>query len=181
MIAPARAFFREAGCGPAVVCIHSSASSSAQWRPLMDRLAGRFHTLAVDLYGSGKTPAWPGHRWLTLADEAVLLTPVFNRAGGRCHLVGHSYGGAVALAAALADPARVASVILFEPVLFWVLMAEDATQAAAQEIAAVRDDTLAALERGDPRASGARFVDYWMGLAHGRPCRSRGARGSPPR
>ena len=68
----ARAFFREAGCGPAVVCMHSSASSSAQWRPLMDRLAGRFHTLAVDLYGSGKTPAWPGHRPLTLADEAAL-------------------------------------------------------------------------------------------------------------
>lgn len=163
MMAPARAFFREAGCGPAVVCIHSSASSSAQWRPLMDRLAGRFHTLAVDLYGSGKTPAWPGHRRLTLADEAALLPPVFNWAGGRCHLVGHSYGGAVALAAALADPARVASVILFEPVLFSVLMAEDPTQAAAREIVAVRDDTVAALERGDPRASGARFVDYWMG------------------
>ena len=105
---PARAFFREAGCGPAVVCVHSSASSSAQWRPLMDRLAGRFHTLAVDLYGSGKTPAWPGHRSLTLADEVALLAPVFNWAGERCHLVGHSYGGAVALAAALAEPARVA-------------------------------------------------------------------------
>src|SRR4030095_16770040 len=82
MMAPARAFFREAGCGPAVDCIHSSASSSAQWRPLMDRLAGRFHTLAVDLYGSGKTPAWPGHRWLTLAEEPALLPPAFTWAVG---------------------------------------------------------------------------------------------------
>jgi pimeloyl-ACP methyl ester carboxylesterase len=48
-IQPGRAFFREAGCGPAAVCIHSSASSSAQWRPLMDRLAGRYRTLAVEL------------------------------------------------------------------------------------------------------------------------------------
>jgi pimeloyl-ACP methyl ester carboxylesterase len=48
-------------------------------------------------------------------------------------------------------------------VLFSVLMGEDPTQPAAREIAAVRDDTVAALERGNPHASGARFVDYWMG------------------
>src|SRR5262249_36531219 len=55
-----RVSYREAGAGNAVVCLHASASSSAQWRPLMDRLAGRFHTLAADLYGSGPSPAWPG-------------------------------------------------------------------------------------------------------------------------
>ena len=160
---PGRAFYREAGRGNAVVCIHSSASSSAQWRPLMDRLAGRFRTLAVDLYGSGKSPRWPEDRPLSLADEVALLAPVFAAAGDRVHLVGHSYGGAVALAAALAEPKRVESLVLFEPVLFSVLTAEDPTQPAAREIAAVRDDTVAALERGNPRASGARFVDYWTG------------------
>ncbi len=163
MTAPARAFVREAGRGPAVVCIHASASSSAQWRPLMDRLADRYRTLAVDLYGSGKSPSWPAVRPLALADEVALLGPVVAGVGERCHLIGHSYGGAVALAAALAAPERVASLILFEPVLFSILFAEDPTQPAAQEIVAVRDDTVAALERGDPHASGARFVDYWMG------------------
>ena len=163
MTEPVRGFFREAGRGAAVVCIHSSASSSAQWRPLMDRLAGRFRTLAVDLYGSGKSPVWPGRRPLTLADEGALLAPVFAEAGERCHLVGHSYGGAVALAVALAEPGRVDSLVLFEPVLFSVLIAEDPTQPAAREITAVRDETIAALECGNAKASGARFVDYWMG------------------
>ena len=69
----------------------------------------------------------------------------------------------MALAAALAEPGRVESLVLFEPVLFSVLIAEDPTQPPAREIAAVRDDTVAALESGNPRASGARFVDYWMG------------------
>lgn len=129
----------------------------------MDRLAGRFRTLAADLYGSGKSPMWPAVRPLSLADEVALLDTILAAAGRRFHLVGHSYGGAVALRAALAAPGRVESLVLFEPVLFSVLTAEDPTQPAAREIAAVRDDTVRALERGDPRASGARFVDYWMG------------------
>jgi pimeloyl-ACP methyl ester carboxylesterase len=162
-MAPARAFFREAGTGPTVVCIHASASSSAQWRPLMDRLAGRFRTLAVDLYGSGKSPRWPDDRALSLADEVALLEPVLAAAGERFHVVGHSYGGAVALKAALAGPDRIRSLAVYEPVLFSVLLAEDPTQPAAREIVAVRDDTVAALAGGNPCAAGARFLDYWVG------------------
>jgi pimeloyl-ACP methyl ester carboxylesterase len=162
-MAPARAHVREAGTGPAVVCIHASASSSAQWRPLMDRLAGRFRTLAVDLYGSGKTPPWPAGQELSLADEVALLEPVFAAAGDRFHVVGHSYGGAVALKAALAHPHRLRSLVVYEPVLFSILLAEDPTQPAAREIVAVRDDTVTAVESGNARASGARFLDYWMG------------------
>jgi pimeloyl-ACP methyl ester carboxylesterase len=129
----------------------------------MDRLAGRFRTLAADLYGSGQSPAWSGARPLWLADEVALLAPVFAAAGPRFHLVGHSYGGAVALMAALADPGRVESLVLFEPVLFSLLTAADPTRPPALEIAAVRDDTVAAVQAGNPGASGARFVDYWMG------------------
>src|SRR5262245_16933919 len=86
------AHFREKGAGPGVVCLHASASSSGQWRPLMDRLAGRFRTLAADLYGSGQSPAWPAERPMWLADEVALLAPVLAAAGPRFHLVGHSYG-----------------------------------------------------------------------------------------
>ena len=106
--------------------------------------------------------SWPAQRPLSLADEVALLDPVLAAAGGRCHLVGHSYGGAVALAVARARPECIDSLVLFEPVLFSLLVAEDPEQAASREITAVRDDTIAALERGDPHGSGERFVDYWM-------------------
>ena len=65
--------FREAGSGTTVVCIHSSASSSAQWRALMERLADRFRVIAVDLYGSGGTAAWPQDEPMKLGDEIALL------------------------------------------------------------------------------------------------------------
>jgi pimeloyl-ACP methyl ester carboxylesterase len=157
------AYVRESGAGVPLVCIQASASSSGQWRPLMDRLAGRFRTLAVDLHGCGKSPDWPADRPLTLADEVALLEPVFEGVGDRFHLIGHSYGGAVALKAALAGPGRLRSLVLFEPVLFALLNTEDPTQPASREISAVRDDTIAAVDRGDLDTAGARFVDYWMG------------------
>ena len=157
------ASFREAGTGTGVVCVHASASSSGQWRALMDRLANRFRVLAVDLHGYGQSPAWPDDRELTLADEARLIEPVFRAAGERFHLVGHSYGGAVALRAALDDPSRLRSLVLYEPVLFAALMQDDPEQPAAREIASVRDDTNAAVDRGELDRAGERFVDYWMG------------------
>lgn len=158
-----RPFVREAGAGVGVVCIHSSASSSAQWRPLMDHLTGRFRVLAPDLYGSGRSPAWPDDRALSLDDEVGFLEPVFGTAGDRFHLIGHSYGGAIALKASLLHRERIESLVLIEPVLFALLVTEDPDQPAAREIAGVRDATIAALERSDPERSAADFVDYWMG------------------
>jgi pimeloyl-ACP methyl ester carboxylesterase len=155
--------FREAGSGPAVVCLHSSASSSAQWRSLMERLANRHRVIAADLYGYGQCPAWPEGRTLRLEDEVSLLEPVFRDAGNRFHLVGHSYGGAVALKAALGAPGRLLSLSIFEPVFFSFLLEEDPEQPAAREIISLGEDTSAAVDRGEPEKSAERFVDYWMG------------------
>jgi pimeloyl-ACP methyl ester carboxylesterase len=113
--------------------------------------------------GSGRSPAWPDDRALPLDDEVGFLEPVFGTAGDRFHLIGHSYGGAVALKASLLHRERIESLVLIEPVLFALLVAEDPEQPAAREIAAVRDATIAAKDRGDSGRSAEHFVDYWMG------------------
>ena len=173
--------FREAGAGTAVVCLHSSASSSGQWRALMERLAPRFRVIAVDLYGSGKTDPWPLDRPMHLDDEIALLSSVFQAAGDRFHLIGHSFGGAIALKAALDHRHRLISLVLYEPVLFSVLMADAPGSDAALEIVSVRDDTIRLAAEGNLEGAAHRFVDYWMGQAHGPPPRSRGDRPSLPR
>lgn len=156
-------FFREAGEGSGVVCLHSNASSSGQWRGLMDLLAPKFRVLAADSYGAGKSPPWPTDRTTTLRDEAALLEPVFARAGEPFAFVAHSYGAAVALVAALAQPRRVRAMALYEPTLFAVVDAESPPPNDAEGICAAVARAVAALDAGDADAAAGYFIDYWMG------------------
>jgi pimeloyl-ACP methyl ester carboxylesterase len=156
-------FFREAGTGPSVVCLHSNASTSGQWRGLMDRLAPAFRVLAPDSYGAGKSPDWPSDRRIRLLDEVALIEPVLARVGSPLALVGHSYGAAVALIAALTDPARVRAMVLYEPTLFALL---DAQTTPPNEADGIRDAVAAAglfLDAGNQDAAAECFIDYWMG------------------
>ena len=100
-------YFREAGSGPGVVCIHSNASSSSQWRSLMNLLCPSYRVTAPDSYGSGKSPDWHSDREITLRDEVAFIEPVLAMLATPFDLVGHSYGAAVALVAALVNPGRV--------------------------------------------------------------------------
>lgn len=156
-------YFREAGTGEGVVCLHSNASASAQWRPLMERLAPRFHVYAPDSLGAGKGPAWPSDRPVGLRDEVALIEPVLALAGSPYSLVGHSYGGAVALIAALAHRASVKAIALYEPTLFCLLEEESPGQEAANGIRLAAADAAAAVAAQKPFAAAERFIDYWMG------------------
>ena len=130
----------------------------------MERLSDRYRVIAVDSYGSGKSPAFPADQDMYLEDEVALLSSVFEAAGDRFHLIGHSFGGAIALKAALEDRGRrVLSLVLYEPVLFSGLIAEAPESAAAREIVTLRDDTIRLLDAGDLPAAAERFIDYWAG------------------
>jgi pimeloyl-ACP methyl ester carboxylesterase len=156
-------FCREAGVGPTVICLHASGSSSRQWLPLMDYLEPRYHMISVDCYGSGKSPAWRAKRPLTLRDEVALLEPVLARAHGPAMLVGHSYGAAVALIAALEHPEKVHALALYEPTLFSIVDQESPPPNAIDGFRAAFTDTAERFEAGDAPAAGKRFVDYWSG------------------
>jgi pimeloyl-ACP methyl ester carboxylesterase len=130
----------------------------------MERLSDRYRVIAVDSYGSGKTAGFPAGRGMYLEDEVALLSSVFDAAGDRFHLIGHSFGGAIALKAALEDRGRrVLSLVLYEPVLFSGLIADAPESAAAREIVALRDDTIRLVDAGDLMAAAERFIDYWAG------------------
>src|SRR5262249_57652817 len=81
--------------------------------------------------------------------------------GSPLPLVGHSYGAAVALIAALADPGRVRAMALYEPTLFALLDAETPAPNEAEGIRNVVAEAGIALDAGNQDAAAERFIDYW--------------------
>ncbi|KQT08114.1 alpha/beta fold hydrolase [Ramlibacter sp. Leaf400] len=160
-MATPRPFVREAGQGPTVLCVHSNASHSGQWRELMEQLSDRFHVVAVDSWGSGRTAEWPSDRVIRLDDEVDLVEPLLLEGAAPVHLVGHSYGGAVALKAALRHRERIGRVALYEPTLF--ALVERETPADVEGIRGAVQAAAAALDHGDADAAGQAFIDFWMG------------------
>jgi pimeloyl-ACP methyl ester carboxylesterase len=155
-------FIREAGRGPSVLCLHAGGANSSQWRALMEQLSGAFRVLACDMSGCGRSPAFPPDRPYSLDEEVAFLDPAFEAAGEPFHLVGHSYGGAVALKAALRHRGRLESLVLFEPVLFSLLLTHAPQGDAALEILRLADRTTHFAARGDLDAAAREFVDYWF-------------------
>jgi pimeloyl-ACP methyl ester carboxylesterase len=154
-------FFKEAGSGPTVLCLHSNASHSGQWRGLMDRLSDRFRVVAVDSYGSGRTAEWPSDRVIRLADEVELLQPLLDSISGPLYLVGHSYGAAVALKAALLHPGRFAGLALYEPTFFALV-----DRITPRDVDGIRNAVSAGAERldaDDGEGAARTFIDFWMG------------------
>jgi pimeloyl-ACP methyl ester carboxylesterase len=150
---------------PAVVLLHSSMSSKAQWGALAEQLSDRFDCVALDLQGYGTAPFPSGAAGATdtgyvhtLAHEAAAVDAalVARLAPGQpFHLVGHSFGGAVALHMARQAPRRLLSLALFEPVAFHLLPVE---HPAHVEISGVVARINACAEDRDATRI---FIDYW--------------------
>ena len=130
----------------------------------MDQLAGHYRVLAPDSYGSGKTAEWPSATVIDLQDELDLLAPVFAGSGETFALVGHSYGAAVALLAALRHHGRVRALVLYEPTLFAVVDAQQPPPNGADGIRDAVRAAGAALDAGDKNLAARHFIDFWMGI-----------------
>jgi pimeloyl-ACP methyl ester carboxylesterase len=147
-----------------VVLLHCSGSSGAQWRALAAELGTRYRVFTPDLLGYGANAGWTAHGRFTLAREAAPIHEILDREDGPVHLVGHSYGGAVALHIARARPGQLRSLALIEPTAFHLLRDGDSTDAAALgEITAVAEQAKADLADDELLAGFGRFVDYWSG------------------
>jgi len=89
-----------------VVLLHGWGYSPDVWDELADKLAPRFRVHAPELPGYGSTPACSPYALDTLAEVVARAAP------RRCHVVGWSLGGEVALAWACRAPRQVARLAL---------------------------------------------------------------------
>jgi pimeloyl-ACP methyl ester carboxylesterase len=160
-ISGSRVEYLELGSGEPVVLLHGSASSAVQWHALAEPLAERYRVIAPDLYGYGGTAHWPGWKPFHLECEAEIVLALLGRVNKRAHLVGHSYGGAIALHVAGLHRDLLRSLTLIEPAAFHLLRGTDAQ--AFAEITEVARRVERATASGEYLAGFGRFVDYWNG------------------
>lgn len=107
--------YLEAGKGDPVVLIHGSGpgvTSYANWRLVLPALAENFRVLAPDMVGFGfsERPANIEYGVQTWADQVVGLMDTLELP--TAHLVGNSFGGAIALRIATQHPDRVGKLVL---------------------------------------------------------------------
>ena len=107
--------YLEAGSGEDVVLIHGSGpgvTSYANWRVVIPALSQRFHVVAPDMVGFGfsERPTGIQYGLQTWADQTVALMETLGIQ--KAHLVGNSFGGAIALRIATQHPERVNKLVL---------------------------------------------------------------------
>ncbi len=154
--------YEEAGVGPTVVLVPGSCSTTAAWRPVIAGLGGRFRCVSTSLLGYGGTVERRTAADPSIAREAEAVEAVVRHAaGGPAHLVGHSFGGLVALAVALRRRVPLASLSILEAPAAELLRA----CGELEHYRAFRDMTdgyFAAFHRGEDDAVAA-MIDFYGG------------------
>lgn len=102
--------------GPAqVLLIHGLTGHGWRWHTLANEHLAEFTVLAPDLLGHGRS-SWEAP-WTIDANVAALASLIEREAAGPVVVVGHSFGGAVALHLAAACPDLVSGLVLLDPAI----------------------------------------------------------------
>lgn len=150
--------WHEGGARP-MLALHCSLAHAGAWSGLADRLSGVTIT-ALDQPGHGRSADWDGVEDIhDLTTRIALELAGSIGGGGPVDLMGHSFGGTVALRIALERPDLVRSLVLVEPVIFAAARAVD-----DPAYAPFRADHLAvaqAVAEGRRAAAMTAFNDSW--------------------
>ncbi|MGQ0671444.1 MAG: alpha/beta fold hydrolase [Hyphomicrobium sp.] len=114
---PVVLYAEDQGEGPPVVLLHGLGASTFTWRHIAPDLARTHRVIALDLKGFGRSDK-PLDDAYGAVDQAHLVAAFVRKRGlDGVTLVGHSFGGAVALRTAMLlreDPGRMASLVLID-------------------------------------------------------------------
>jgi pimeloyl-ACP methyl ester carboxylesterase len=153
--------YLDRGKGPLVIIAHCSSASHREWLPLIEALEPEWRVLAPDFIGYGQSGAWPDGKVFTVEADLAVLLELAKETEEPIHLVGHSYGAALALEAARRLGSKVRSLTLVEPVAFNLLRVEHRPEWAEIETLGVA--VLTAVSNGNDREAASAFMRYWLG------------------
>ncbi|MBR1272299.1 alpha/beta fold hydrolase [Bradyrhizobium sp. AUGA SZCCT0222] len=147
-----------------VVALHCSLGSGRQWAKLGAEFGPGTKLIAPDLIGYGDK-AGTFDLPLTLAQEVECLRATLDQADGPIHLVGHSYGGAIAFKIAT-DPAyehRIQSLALIEPVLPTLLRDSAPDRRLHDQFEGLAAEVREDIWNGSVLEAIDKFSEFWCG------------------
>ena len=151
----------DSGQGPVLLFLPGSYSTPSAWRPVQRLLGLNWRLLTTSLCGYGRTFETRTTRDFGMHHELRVVQALARRAGAPVHLVGHSFGGTVALAAALAGTIDIASLSLFEANPLAMLEGHDG-RALYDQTLHMSQDFAQAVTAGEFDAP-SRVIDFWGG------------------
>ena len=152
---------QQSGDGPAVLFLPGSYSTAAAWRPIQRLLEPRWRMVTTSLRGYGESTDTRSPDDCGMQHEVELVEALCRHIGQPVHLVGHSFGGTIALAAALAATVPLASLSMFEGTPLDILRGRDGG-VLYQETLRMSRAFEAAVDAGESEAPG-RIIDFWGG------------------
>jgi pimeloyl-ACP methyl ester carboxylesterase len=146
-----------------VVLLHSGGMSSRQWRRLGEALAPKYDVIAPDFIGFGDNPAPPGDGPTDFHRDVDAITKRVEELGQPVHLVGHSYGGLIALLVAERHPSRIRSLTCYDPIAWGALHSTNDVEGLADLLRVGSTPVARDVTRGGGEEWFEGFVDYWNG------------------
>jgi pimeloyl-ACP methyl ester carboxylesterase len=153
--------YDETGEGPTAVLVPGSCSTGAAWRPIITRCTSGLRCVTTSLLGYGGTAERRSGADPDISHEAEAIEAVIRRSGGPVHLVGHSFGGLVALAVAMRRRAPLISLTIAEAPAAKILasMGEEPHYRAFRKMT---DSYFLAFNAGEKSAI-ERMIDFYGG------------------
>ncbi|WP_137703302.1 alpha/beta fold hydrolase [Marimonas lutisalis] len=151
--------YNETGDGQPILFVPGSFSTAQAWRGFHNHLGERFHCVSTCLRGYGETPETRSRDDFGIEHEISIIRDAAERIGKPVHLVGHSFGATVALAAALEGAVDALSITTFEanPITLLGAVGRQDLQDTAIWLTAQLE---AAHDRGDAEACSL-VIDFW--------------------
>jgi len=155
-------YYEQQGSGSPIVFIHGSYATTSTWKKIVQQLSLTHHCISIKLPGHCGMPDPDDLELPNINTELDMIESVISTLTDQpIHLIGHSFGGVVALALALKGKVKIDELTLFEPVSTWVFesVGDKAMTAQVNEfIQGYRQS----ISNNEPYACG-KVIDFWGG------------------